>query len=342
MIKHLPVSPLLLRMSGSALQWATLGGTLGVTLSVTMILNLSAPLSAYAATLPTLSTKDRRIGFVDYVAHDVVIVPTALGVVTRIILSEEEKIARPPDSGFPSSCDDPLNEWCVRAEVGQNQITVKPRKGATQNNLEISTDKREYSFLLHAMPGAEKSKSVLYRVMFRYPMPTPPVPHVSLPAASPPAASGEDEGKPRDLEVTAPSPVGSKRQELAKPLVRNVAYSVKAQGDAQGILPSIIFDDGRFTYLKFPKAREVPAVFARDASGQEVRVAFHAERLLSDPHAPDAGVESDYLVIRRVARAFSLRLGSLVAEIINDKFDPEGVETHNGTTTPTLKREMKP
>ena len=321
MIKHIHVGSILRRMTGSAFHWAALGATL----------------NACAATLPTLSPTDRRIGFVDYVAHDVVIVPTALGVVTRIILSEDEKIARPPDSGFPSSCDDPINEWCVRADVGQNQITVKPRKGATQNNLEISTDKREYSFLLHAMPGAEKSKNVLYRVMFRYPMPTPPVPHVSLRAMS-----GEDEGNSRDLELSAQSLANSKRQELAKPHVRNVAYSVKAQGDAQGILPSIIFDDGRFTYLKFPKAREVPAVFARDASGQEIRVAFHAERLLSDPHAPDAGVESDYLVIRRVARAFSLRLGSLVAEIINDKFDPEGIETHNGTTTPTLKREVKP
>jgi len=304
--------------------------------------------STFAATLPTLSQADRRIGFVDYVAHDVVIIPTALGVVTRIILADDEKIIRPPDSGFPGSCDDPLNEWCIRADVGHNQITIKPRKVATQNNLEVSTDKREYSFALHAMPGAEKSKTVFFRVVFRYPMPTPPLAHVRLPSAD--SAQGEStsdasiainrDSTTSTLPVSVPTT--AKRQELARPVVRNVNYSVKAQGQAKSILPTVIFDDGRFTYMKFPKAREVPAVFAKDGSGQEVRVAFHSDRLLVDPHAPDAGVESDYLVIRRIARSFALRLGELVAEIINDRFDEDGIETHNGTTTPTLKREVKP
>lgn len=293
---------------------------------------------ANAATLPTLSPTDRRIGFVDYQTYAVFAIPTALGVVTRIILGDDEKISRTPDTGFPADCADPLNEWCVRADIGQNQITVKPRKGATQLNLELSTDKRDYSFVLHAMPGAEKSKSVLYRVVFRYPMPTPPAVHVQLPSIAS-ASADRSSASPQSNSSIAPK---SKPQELAKPAVRNVSYSVKAQGKAASILPTIIFDDGRFTYLKFPKAIEVPAVFAVDANGQEIRVAFHAERLLADPHAPDATVESDYLVMRRVARAFRLRLGDLVAEVINDKFDAEGIETHNGTTTPTLKREAKP
>ncbi len=320
----------------------------GMVLGLLMGCALMAASHASSATLPILSPADRRIGFVDYQAFDVVVIPTALGVITRIILGEDEKISRHPDTGFPAACDDPLNEWCVRADIGQNQITVKPRKGATQLNLEVSTDKRDYSFALHAMPGAEKSKSVLYRVVFRYPMPTPPAAHVRLPSpASDAITAPADDLKSgeSDASVNTTNPVLrslSKRQELAKPSVRNVAYSVRAQGNARSILPSIIFDDGRFTYLKFPKASEVPAVFAVDANGEEIRVAFHAERLLADPQAPDAGVESDYLVMRRVARAFTLRLGDLVAEIINDKFDPEGIETHNGTTTPTLKREAKP
>lgn len=297
--------------------------------------------SVNAATLPTPSASDRRIGFVDYTAHDVVIVPTSLGVVTRIILADDEKIIRYPDSGFPGNCDDAANEWCIRADVGQNQITIKPRKGATQNNLEVSTDKREYSFVLHAMPGAEKSKTVFYRVVFRYPMPLPPAPHVRLDPvhASPEGATSEG---PTTANSDTKKNKPTVRQELARPVVRNWAYSVKAKGQAQSILPSVIFDDGRFTYLKFPKAREIPAVFAMDGSGKEVRVAFHSDRLIADPHAPEADVESDYLVIRRMAKGFTLRLGDLVAEIINDKFDEEGIETHNGTTTPTLKREVKP
>jgi type IV secretion system protein VirB9 len=293
-----------------------------------LLMTLLIPLSTLADSIPTRSAADARVRYVDYKSDDVVVIATALGVVTRIVLGSDEKILRVPDSGFPGACEEPSNEWCIRADVGQNQITIKPRRGATQNNLEVTTDKRDYSFVLHKMDGEEKSKSVFYRVIFRHPMPALPAPHVQMPFP-----------KPLETETESARP---KSQPLAKPAVRNVSYSVKSDEKSSSILPSVIFDDGRFTYLKFPKSREIPAVFTVDGNGQEVRVAFHSERLLPDPQHPGDELENDYLVIRRVARAIRLRLGALVAEIINDRYDPEGIETINGTTTPTLRREVKP
>jgi type IV secretion system protein VirB9 len=259
-------------------------------------------------------------------------------VVTRIILASDEQITKPPDSGFPAGCEESANEWCIRADVGQNQITIKPRRGATKNNLEVSTNKRDYSFSLVKMDGAENAAAVYYRVVFRYAMPPFPAMHVQL------AAVVEDaEAKARESEERL-----AKAQEQAKSkaasaypvhAVRNVRYSFRAEGSALDLLPSLVFDDGRFTYLKFPKAREVPAVFATDASGEEIRIALHPERLLEDPQAPQDAVESDYLVVHRLSRKLHLRLGTSVAEIINDHFDAEGVETHNGTTQPGLVRE---
>jgi type IV secretion system protein VirB9 len=281
-------------------------------------------MSIHAATIPGRSSSDERVRYVDYKADDVVVIATALGVVTRIVFADGENIARPVDSGFASNCEDSTNEWCIHADVGQNQITVKPRRGATQNNLEVSTTKRDYSFVMHKMDGNEKAMAVYYRVIFRYPMP-------ALPLSQKQALSKD--GAP--LQAALPS------SKYISPNVRNTDYSFKAEGASRSLQPSVIFDDGRFTYFKFENAREVPAVFATDAKGEEIRVSFHAERLLSDPQNPEAEVERDYLVLNRVAPMWRLRIEDLVAEIVNNKYDPKGVETYNGTTVPTLRRVNK-
>jgi type IV secretion system protein VirB9 len=275
-----------------------------------------------AGTIPSRSQADERVRYVDYKSDDVVVIATALGVVTRIVFDDSETIARLPDTGFPSNCDDPTNEWCIRAEVGQSQFTVKPRRGATQNNLELSTTKRDYSFVMHKMEGNEKSKTVYYRVIFRYPMPALPT-------------------NLAQVNVQAGKVSTSSTSKYIKPVVRNADYSFKAEGVSRSLQPSVIFDDGRFTYFKFENAREVPAVFATDAKGEEIRVSFHAERLLSDPQNPEAEVERDYLVLNRVAPMWRLRIEDLVAEVVNNNYDPKGVETYNGTTVPTLRRENK-
>jgi type IV secretion system protein VirB9 len=289
-----------------------------------MLMGLNNSL-ALAGTIPSRSQADERVRYVDYKSDDVVVIATALGVVTRIVFADGETIARLPDAGFPSNCDDPTNEWCIRAEVGQSQFTVKPRRGATQNNLELSTTKRDYSFVMHKMEGNEKAKTVYYRVIFRYPMPV--------------LTTNQAQVNAQDTTVgKAFAPSTSK---YIKPIVRNTDYSFKAEGASRSLQPSVIFDDGRFTYFKFENAREVPAVFATDAKGEEIRVSFHAERLLSDPQNPDADVERDYLVLNRVAPMWRLRIEDLVAEVVNNNYDPKGVETYNGTTVPTLRRENK-
>lgn len=269
-----------------------------------------------------------RILFVDYQEDEVIMLRTAMGIVTRVVLASDEKISRPADSGFPSDCSNTALEWCIRADVGDNQITVKPRPGATRNNLEVSTDKRDYSFLFLTSRGAENASDVSFRVVVRHPMPPPPVAHVALPEAQPSSTAATEPKAP-------PTPT------LVTPPVRNFHYSMRHDEPGKEIVPSVIFDDGRFTYMKFERAREIPAVFAVDGSGNEMRVSFHSQRLLADPHEPHSTVEADYMVIRRLSKVWRLRLGSAVAEITNDDFDGIGIETHNGTTVPGITREVK-
>ncbi|MEO7007954.1 MAG: TrbG/VirB9 family P-type conjugative transfer protein, partial [Caldimonas sp.] len=98
----------------------------------------------------------------------------------------------------------------------------------------------------------------------------------------------------------------------------------KASGD---IVPSLVFDDGRFTYLRFSGNREVPAVFNVLADGSETLV--------------NTRMEGDLLVVDRVSRQLMLRSGAAVVGLWNEAFDPEGVPPQDGTTVPGVRRELK-
>ena len=101
-----------------------------------------------------------------------------------------------------------------------------------------------------------------------------------------------------------------------------------AEGPAsQDIVPTLIFDDGRFTYLRFPSNREVPAVFHVLGDGSETLV--------------NARMEGDLLVIDRVSRRLMLRAASAVVGVWNEAFDPDGVPPERGTTVSGVQRDLK-
>jgi type IV secretion system protein VirB9 len=292
--------------------------------------------------IPKASPLDPRIGIADYSPDDVYTVAVAKGVLTRIVLGTGEQILE-SGTGFIATCEAPA-EWCIKAEKGQNQIWVKPFSAATANNLELQTSRGDYSFRFVVAKGAEEAKEVFYRVLFRHPLKLDAT-RFSLPPSTPPSVSSIASATPplsapeaANLAIK-PSP---KSLGFLTPAVRNYDYSRKNSPAARDLAPSVVFDDGRFTYFRFEKAQEVPTVFAVGLDGNELRVATHSERLAGDPDHPDDKVERDYLVAQRVARKFELRLGALVIEVINNRFDARGIETYNGTTTDKLVREEKP
>ena len=275
--------------------------------------------------VPVKGQSDLRVRYADYKSDDVVVVAVALGVMTRVILNPDETIVK-AEPGFPSNCERLGDEWCIKAEPGTNQIWVNPRTRATKNNLEISTTKRDYSLKFVVMPGQENAPTVYYRVIFRYALPPMPMKV---------AAKGSSD---LSLEEALPD---VQAQEFSEPIVRNANYSKQTAKDSDEIAPSVVFDDGRFTYFRYPKNREIPAIFAIGPAGEEIRVNTHSARLSADPENPKARVTNDYLVVQRLSKKFILRLGSAVVNVINEEFDASGIETWNGTTTPYLVRKHK-
>lgn len=256
--------------------------------------------TAVAMSLPQLATvADPRIRTVDYSADGVIRVPVSLGVVTRIILQPGEKIVAAA-TGVPAKCDETPSPWCVVADVGSDEVWVKPRAGARRNNLELKTDRRDYSLDL------EVGTVTTYRIDLRYPPPASETRSGSISAVS------------DDRKVTA-------RMAAARPVVRNLAYTLEANARGGDITPEAVFDDGIFTYFRFPANAELPTVFVIGPDGREARVNAH--------------MDGDDVVVQRLGRKFVLRLGSAVVSVWNEAFDARGLAPKNGTTVAGIERE---
>lgn len=246
-------------------------------------------------------------------ANAVVTVPVQRGVVTLIELGDDEAITELA-AGLGGDCNRPESAWCVVAQPGGRHLFVKPRStAAAPNTLAVITDRRVHSFRLVVSAG-----QAVYRLKVR--APAPPVRAVAAQVV--PAAP------PQVLLPPALSPHAVVAERLqARPEVRNTAYSMAEGPGSEDIVPSLVFDDGRFTYLRFAGNREVPAVFHVQGDDSETLV--------------NARMDDDLLVIDRVSRRLMLRAGQAVVGLWNEAFDVDGVPPVLATTVPGVHRALK-
>lgn len=285
---------------------------------------IAVGMSAVLAMLGTARAQapDLRLREVVYDAHAVVTVPVRRGVVTHLVLAADEAITD-VGAGLGGDCGKPDAAWCIATQPGGRNIFVKPKSTASApNNLAVVTDRRTHAFRFVVLADGDP-KPALYRLVVRAPTPRAPVsPPVPQPLALPPAAALLEPAPP------SPSPHELVAERLkASPSVLNTDYSVAEGQRSEDILPTLVFDDGRFTYLRFPGNREVPAVFQVLGDGSEAVV--------------NARMEGDLLVVDRVARRLMLRAGSAVVGVWNDAFDIDGVPPVGATTAPGVQRVLK-
>lgn len=267
---------------------------------------------ATASDVATSSDKDARIRRVVYSPDAVVTINTKRGQVTHIVLAPDEAIVGEPATGQGSDCRVETSTWCVATTDGRD-LFVKPKAGATTNNLIVVSTKRRHVFELVPV---DKGPAAM-RVAIVLP-PPPPLPETPKPVAMP--------AMPR---IEVPPPLSAEQlvanRMRAAPLVRNADYSVAVGQYGEAIVPTLVWDDGRFTYFQFPGNRPLPAVFetAADKSEEVINVRMNEDGLL---------------VADRVSRRFVLRLGESVAAIVNEAFDPTGQPPKDGTLIPGVAR----
>jgi type IV secretion system protein VirB9 len=268
-----------------------------------------------SATDPSLlQTKDPRIRTIQYSPDAVVTIPVQRGVVTQIVLADDENIGLQPAMGKGADCARDTDTWCVIA-TGRD-IFIKPKTGATTNNMALTASQRRYVFEFKVV-GPGSMTPALMRLSI-VPPPPPPLPPPQPAVAQAPIDLGPPPLTPKDL-------VANRMRTVAA--IRNKDYSVAVGEFSDDIVPTMVFDDGTKTYFSFPNNRPLPTIFETLADQSEEMVNAH--------------MEGDQLVVDRVSRRFVLRLGNSVAAIINEAFDIDGVAPVGGTTVPGVRRAMR-
>jgi P-type conjugative transfer protein VirB9 len=220
------------------------------------------------------SAGDTRLTEMVYDSNRVFQIKVKKNTATRIILADDERIISSA-TGFSSDCKKESADWCVVANVGEHALFVKPnRRAEGANNLELTTDKRIYS--LELIPVRDTAGDMpMYRVTFRYPEPT--------------------QGAVPSSGHAMPG------------LVSNAApwqwdYTMQPLPGSSGIAPSMAYDDGQFTRLKFPQPLEIPAIFAVEPNGSESRLPIRVD-------------DEGFVVLDRIGRDLMLRQGRLAVRV---------------------------
>lgn len=265
--------------------------------------------TVFAADMPEGSTFDKRIQYVNYNPGDVVVIRSVAGTGTRIVVSPNETILDVA-SGFTQGWEfsDRRNILYIKPKSiqGENgQPAILPEAGKWNTNLMVTTNLRLYDLDLQLLP-AENANQVSYRVEFKYPA---------------------DEAA-KEKALAEKNKAQAKLDE--KPEPRNWNYSMQIGDNSENIAPAMTYDDGRFTYLKFPNNRDFPAAFLVAEDKSESLVNSHI-----DPAVPDV------LVLHRVSREIVLRAGNAVVGVYNDSFDVDGIPANEGSTVPGIQRILK-
>ncbi len=271
-------------------------------------------LAALSAAAQPRQAGDPRLREVSYDPRAVVTVPVRRGVVTLVELDADEAITD-VGAGLGSDCAKPEAAWCIAAQPGGHHLFVKPKSAArTANNVAVVTDRRTHALRFVVLADGDARQPV-YRLVVKAPVPRAIAAAPALPALPP-------------LAVAAPTPQEVVAERLqAKPRILNTAYSVAEGEHSQDIVPSLVFDDGRFTYLRFAGNGELPAVFHVLGDGSEALV--------------NSRMEDELLVVDRVSRRLVLRAGPAVVGLWNEAFDLDGEPPGHGTTVPGVQRTLR-
>ncbi|NCT81649.1 MAG: TrbG/VirB9 family P-type conjugative transfer protein [Comamonadaceae bacterium] len=262
---------------------------------------------------------DPRLREITYDPRSVVTVPVKRGIVSLVTLDADEAITEVA-AGLGGDCVKPEAAWCVVAQPGGRTLFIKPKSGASAaNTLAVVTDRRTHAFRFEVLAD-DDPKPPVYRL------------HVKAQARQAVAAVRQTSllGPTLPPLIVQPLPLPAElvaERMQTKPQVLNTQYSLAEGRNSDEIVPSLVFDDGRFTYMRFPGNREVPAVFHVRSDGSETLI--------------NARMEDDMLVVDRVSRRLMLRAGSSVVGLWNEAFDLDGVPPDAGTTVPGVERVLK-
>jgi type IV secretion system protein VirB9 len=214
---------------------------------------------------------DTRAKMVAFNPNQIYSVKAHYLVSTDIIFGEDEMV-----NGDDIHLGD-ASAWDVQAN--RNHLYLKAKKLDAGGNLSVTTNKYAYHFILSVSESELNSSDQTLFIKFMYP------------------THGVDERKLALQMTNVPNDICQDKSKY------NLQYSFT--GDKEQA-PIRACDDGIFTYLKFRKHIELPAIFFVMPNREETVVNYR--------------IENGYVVVERIGKAFSLRNGDVVTSVYNDKY----------------------
>ncbi len=211
--------------------------------------------------------RDPRIRVIDYHPDEIFTVTGHTGYQMTIEFEADEKIET---VGIGDS-----SGWQVTPNGNGTLLFLKPMTVAPITNMTLVTNKRRYNIELASRNGAKVAREAITYVL-RFRLPAPPVVRTSM-----------------DENMVSPMPEALWNREY------------RFEGSKE-LVPEEIFDDGRYTFIRFAENVETPAIFA--VSGAE------------DENLVNSNMRGKYIMIDRVAGQIVLRQGKLVTRLYNEAF----------------------
>ncbi|WP_281078476.1 TrbG/VirB9 family P-type conjugative transfer protein [Variovorax paradoxus] len=203
-----------------------------------------------------------------------------------------------------------VSNWEV--EFKGSRLFVRPLESARNTTVLVASKSRTY--ILDLAPGVSKARPSAFvsKIVVTYPtIQAPVVEKVVDPVAEAKA----------ELEATSPL-------DAAQQAARNRRYSLEVVSEGQDIRPREVFDDGRFTYFKFPDNLPIPTIY-KSAPGAKDEWLVNSHR------------DGDFIVVHGIAPLWNLRLSESVIGVFNDAFEPAGLAPSGDMTIAGFKREVR-
>lgn len=256
--------------------------------------------AAFALEKPEVSKLDRRVQYTQFKQGQVYPVNAVNGVITTIVFAPDEKVLD-FGSGYSTA-------WEFQARG--NHFFLKPKAFNGTTNLVVVTDKHTYLFEVRLV---QNRPSATYSLTFSYP------------AEEAAKAQREAQKKVVDSLLDDKEPISGITEEKEK-FNWNYTENFGSSYLSKEIAPLEVYDNGLFTFLKFERQTDFPAVY---------RVADDEEETLLNSH-----VKGDWLVIHGVYKELRLRAGKAVVGIYNEAFTGGRRVDSTGVTLPGVQREL--
>lgn len=267
---------------------------------LTMLLCCICASSCFALDKPKQGTLDARVLTTVFRDGQVYPINAVSGLITTIVFSPKEEVQN-WGSGYSSA-------WWFDSRA--NLFFLKPMAKEATTNLVVVTDKRTYLFDVRLKSS---KNDATYRLTFKYPA------EEKMQAA--------ENARKEKIEALLNGKANEQTSSSSVQTKPNRYYTMNFGSalSSRRIAPIEVFDDGKFTYLKFPERTDFPAAY---------RTTDQEETLLN------SHLEGGYLVIHGIYEEIRLRAGRGVVGIYNEKFKGGDVAEETGTSVKGLQREV--